>query len=139
MSFSLLISEMWWEALLLEIGKVFLFVLGWINIFMYPVCMLNCFSHVQLIATPWTIAHQASLSMGFSRQENWSELPFPLPGIKPTLLRLLLWQVNSLPWAPLATAGAVLLFWFFFFVCLNKFCCFGRALTQKGGLWKVPF
>ena len=77
---------------------------------MYPVCMLNCFSHVQLIATPWTIAHQASLSMGFSRQENWSGLPFPLPGIKPTSLRLLLWQVNSSPRAPLATAGAVLLF-----------------------------
>ena len=30
--------------------------------------------------TPWTVAHQAPLSMGFSRQEYWSELPFPLPG-----------------------------------------------------------
>ena len=29
---------------------------------------------------PWTVAHQAPLSMGFSRQEYWSELPFPSPG-----------------------------------------------------------
>ena len=31
-------------------------------------------------ATPWTAAHQVSLSMGFSKQEYWSGLPFPLPG-----------------------------------------------------------
>ena len=30
--------------------------------------------------TPWPVAHQAPLSMGFSRQEYWSKLPFPLPG-----------------------------------------------------------
>ena len=36
-------------------------------------------SHVQLLATPWTAAYQASLSMGFSRQECWSGLPFPSP------------------------------------------------------------
>ena len=40
-------------------------------------------SHVQLIATPWTIAYQAPLSMGFSRQEYWSGLPFPFPGNLP--------------------------------------------------------
>ena len=40
-------------------------------------------SHVQLFATPWTIAHQAPLSMGFSRQEYWSGLPFPYPGDLP--------------------------------------------------------
>ena len=45
--------------------------------------------HVQLFATPWTIAHWASLSMGFSRQEYQNGLPFPPswdlpdPGIKP--------------------------------------------------------
>jgi len=32
---------------------------------------------------PWTVARQASVSMGFSRQENWSGLPFPLPGDLP--------------------------------------------------------
>ena len=37
------------------------------------------FSRVRLCATPWTAAYQASLSMGFSRQEHWSGLPFPSP------------------------------------------------------------
>ena len=36
------------------------------------------------LSTPWTVACQASLSMGFSRQEYWSGLPFPSPGIFPT-------------------------------------------------------
>ena len=40
------------------------------------VCVL---SRVQLFVTPWTVAHQAPLSMGFSRQEYWSGLPFPSP------------------------------------------------------------
>ena len=42
--------------------------------------MLGHFSHVQLFATPWTVAYQAPLSMGFSRQEYWSGLPCPPPG-----------------------------------------------------------
>ena len=37
-------------------------------------------SRVRLFATPWTVAHQAPLSMEFSRQEYWSGLPFPSPG-----------------------------------------------------------
>ena len=37
-------------------------------------------SRVQLFAIPWTVAHQAPLSMGFSRQEYWSGLSFPSPG-----------------------------------------------------------
>ena len=40
-------------------------------------------SHVRLFATPWTVAHQAPLSMGFSRQKYWSGVPFPSPGILP--------------------------------------------------------
>ena len=54
--------------------------------------MLSCFSHVLLCATPWTIACQAPLSLGFSRQEYWSGLPCPPPenladpGIKPLSL-----------------------------------------------------
>ena len=40
-------------------------------------------SHVRLFATPWTVAHQAPPSMGFSRQEYWSGLPFPSPGDLP--------------------------------------------------------
>ena len=56
-------------------------------------------SRVRLFATPWTVAHQAPPSMGFSRQEHWSGLPFPSsgdlpnPGIKPWSATL---QANSL-------------------------------------------
>ena len=44
-------------------------------------CLLSHFSRVQLFATLWTVAHQAPLFMGVSRQEYWSGLPFPSPGI----------------------------------------------------------
>ena len=53
-------------------------------------CVLSRFILVRLFATPWAVAHQAPLSMGFSRQEYWSGLPCPPPGdlpnpeIKPT-------------------------------------------------------
>ena len=40
-------------------------------------------SHVQLFATPWTVAYQSLPSMGFSRQEYWSGLPFSSPGDLP--------------------------------------------------------
>ena len=40
-------------------------------------------SRVRLFATPWTVAYEASQSMGFSRQECWSGLPFPSPGDLP--------------------------------------------------------
>ena len=46
-------------------------------------CVLSLFSCVQLFATPWTVALQAPLSTGFSRQEYWSGLPFPSPGDLP--------------------------------------------------------
>ena len=64
--------------------------------------MLSYFSCVQLCVTLWTVAHKAPLPMGFSRQENWSELPFPTPGdlpnpgLNPHLLCLLHWQAGSL-------------------------------------------
>ena len=64
------------------------------------------FSHVRLFATPWTVACQAPLSMGFSRQEYWSGLPcpslgdLPNPGSNLCLLGLLHWQGSSLPLAP---------------------------------------
>ena len=45
--------------------------------------LLLLLSHVQLFVTPWTIVHQASLSMGFPRQEYWSGWPFPTPGDLP--------------------------------------------------------
>ena len=45
---------------------------------------------VRLFATPWTVAHQAPLSMGFSRQEHWSGLPFPSPKSS------MIWPLNAL-------------------------------------------
>ena len=58
----------------------------------YIACMLSCFSHVQLFVNIWTVARQAPLPMGFSRQEYWSGLSclppgdLPDPGIKPVPL-----------------------------------------------------
>ena len=59
----------------------------------YCVCyVLSRFSHVQLFATLWTVAHQALRSMGFSRQESWSGLlclppqDLPNPGTEPVSL-----------------------------------------------------
>ena len=67
-------------------------------------CVLSC---VRLFVTPWTVAHQAPLSMGFSRQEYWTGLPFSSPGhlpdpeIKPESSALPALQVDSLPLEPL--------------------------------------
>ena len=44
---------------------------------------MKSLSRVRLFATPWTVAHQAPLSMEFSRQEYWRGLPFPSPGDLP--------------------------------------------------------
>ena len=65
------------EGVCIQIFSVTLFVL------------LSCFSHVQLYVTPWTVAHQAPLSMGFPRQEYWIGMLCPPPaglpdtGVKP--------------------------------------------------------
>ena len=48
------------------------------------VCVLSRFGHVQLCATLWTVAHQAPLFRGFSRQEYWNGLPCPSPGDLPS-------------------------------------------------------
>ena len=64
------------------------------------------FSHsvtLDSFATLWTVARQVPLSLGFSKQEYWSGVPFrppgdlPNPGIEPTSLCLLHWQADSLP------------------------------------------
>ena len=59
--------------------------------------MTSAFSHVQLSVTPETVVCQAPLSMEFPRQEYWSGLPFPSPGIKPGSPAL---QADSLPSEP---------------------------------------
>ena len=69
-------------------------------------CVLSRFSSVQLFVTPWTVACQAPLSMGFPRQEYWSVLPCPLPrnlpnpGIKAESLMSSVLTGGSLPLAP---------------------------------------
>ena len=66
-------------------------------------------SHLQFFAPPRTVAHQAPLSMGFSRQEDWSGLPCPSPGdlpdpgIEPRYPPAL--QADSLPAEPLGKNG----------------------------------
>ena len=67
------------------------------------VCMLSCFSCVQLCATLWTVACQAPLSIRFSRKEYWNGLPYPPPwdlpdpGIEPMSLKSPALKADSLP------------------------------------------
>ena len=75
--------------------------------FVFPlqthVCVLSHISYVWLFANLWTVACEAPLSMGFSRQEHWCKLSFsppgdlPDPGVKLHFLCFLNWQVSSLP------------------------------------------
>ena len=92
-------------------------ILSNFNHILYPLyfdtCGLSYFSHVQLFATLWTIAHQAPLSMGFSRQEYWSELPYP--------------PLEDLPWPRDRT-------------CFSCVSCFGRwVLYPLSYLGSPPF
>ena len=82
--------------------------LGWVDIAKWTfwgACVLSSLSHVQLFATPWMAAYQASLSMEFSRQEYWRALPFlppgdlPDPGIEPMSLKSPSLAEGSLPLA----------------------------------------
>ena len=74
---------------------------------------MKLLSRVRPFETPWTIAHQASPSMGSSRQEYWSGLPFPSPGdladpgIKPNSPALEADALTSEPPRNLINAGAV--------------------------------
>ena len=74
---------------LLHVTQLLLFPLpslGFWSILYYVSCKVKVksLSHVWLFATPWTVAYQAPLSMGFSRQDYWSRLPFLLQRIFPT-------------------------------------------------------
>ena len=97
------------------------------------VCCTQSFSRVWLLGTPWTVGHQAPLSMEFSRQEYWNGLPFPSPwdppdsGIKlesPALQAILydwatreasiigLNKCNSCPWSSYGVTSSLLTFSF---------------------------
>ena len=95
-NFSLMVSDTWHFCTLLYNPKIyFTHAHGkWLTIFLQHLIFgkfwlfmlwssLSCFSCVQLFVTPWTVAHQAPLSVEFSRQEYWSRLPFPSPGDLP--------------------------------------------------------
>ena len=75
-----------------------------------PSVCAQSLSHVQLFVTPWTVACQAPLSLGFSRQEYWRGLPFLSPGdlpdpeIQPCLLH---WQADSFPLSQLGRPKAL--------------------------------
>ena len=114
---------------------VYLFNSWWtVASFALCACLL---SHVQLFSTPWTVARQAPLSLGFSRQAYWSGLPrpppgdLPNPGIEP---RSPAWQVHSLPAEPQGKLLWIMMPWTF----VNSFVwtCFTRvhALTELLGL-----
>ena len=94
----------------LIICLTFLHVFLWLNSSFPFVCMLGPFSHVCFFVTLKTVAHQAPLSMGFSKQEYCSGLPFPSardlhdPGMEPTSLMFLAltggFFKTSAPWKP---------------------------------------
>ena len=76
-----------------KVGKVYEKAVYCHPVYIYAeyVCMLSHFSHVQLFVILWTVAHQSPLTMEFSRQEYWNELPcppgdLPDPGIEPASL-----------------------------------------------------
>ena len=84
-----------------------------------PCCVRACWvtSVVSDSVTLWTVAYQVPLSIGFSRQEYWSQLPrpptgdLPDPGIEPRLLCLLHWQAGSLPLAPPGKPSSLVVPW----------------------------
>ena len=74
--------------------------------------------------TPWTVACQASLPMGFSRQEYWSGLPFLSPGALPDLgsnLHLLHWQADSLPQSYQGSLVCVYVYIYMYRYMLSRF------------------
>ena len=76
-----LLSAWWYESWKLESKTiVWMQILRLISGHLGKKVKVKSLSRVQLFATLWTVAHQAPPSMGFSRQEYWSGLPFPSPG-----------------------------------------------------------
>ena len=96
--------------------------------FIYSIVIVKVksLSHVRLFATPWTVAYQASPSMGFSRQEYWSGVPFPSPedlpdpGIEPGSPAL---QADALPSEPMR------LFTYTFFFIFSPIMVYQRVLS----------
>ena len=105
-------------------------------------------SRVRLFATPWTVAHQAPQSMEFSRQEYWSGLPFPSPGIFPTQgsnpgllhIRQTLYHLSQLTtgfWsvAPFTSKGVPSVYFGFF--CLQVSSVSNFCSDTRGQRWSL--
>ena len=117
-------------------------------------------SRVRLFATPWTAAYHAPLSMGFSRQEYWSGLPFPFsgdlpdPGIKPgfptlqadalpselpgkpysetvCFLAIQLLEAAYIPWAVASSFFFKLIHFLLKDNCFTEFCCLLSNLNMN--------
>ena len=94
------------------------------------VCVLSCFRHVQFFVALWAVAHQASLPVGFSKQEYWSGLPcpppgdLPDPGIEPRSPVSPPLQANSLPLSHRRSPRKL--------ANIPKVICFHGILTLKG-------
>ena len=88
-------------------------------------------SHVQLFVTPWTVALQAPLSMGFPRQEHWSRLPFPPPGLKSIL-------PDKIQMKKMGVASKIIVIIYFsnYCRCLCARVCVGWAVGGRGGVVK---
>ena len=85
-------------------------------------------SRVRLFATPWTVAYQVSPSLGFSRQECWSGLPFPSPGDLPNPgieLGSPALQADALSSQPPGKPGVLLFVSYYGFIFI---CCSGHSL-----------
>ena len=100
--------------------------------------LISRFSCVQLFASPWTVARQAPLSMGFSRQEHWNGLPCPPPGDPPDPGMELASLTSPALAGEFFTASDTLeahhiilgLFFFFFFWVCVWFLSFGIILFR---------
>ena len=84
------------------------------------VCVLSCFSHVWLLATPWTVACQVPLSVGFSEWEYWSGLPCPPP-----------WDLPDPRIEPASLASPTLADWFFTTEPRGKHCVYKAFFPRE--------
>ena len=108
------------------------------------VCVCELLSCIQLFATLWVVSRQASLSMGFFRQEYWSGLPFPSPGalpspgIKPGCPAL---QADSLPSGPSEITKSFGLLQRSYLISINMHLSsvfWLLTLIAAPGTWKTP-
>ena len=111
--------------------------------------LVKSLSRVQLFATPWTVAYQALPSMGFSRQEYWSGLPFPSPGdlpdpgIEPRSPAL---QADTLTSEPFSLTGHYKILsrvpcGSLLFICfIHSSMCMEKAMATHSSTlaWKIP-